>query len=395
MAAITNHPPDIGSYRKIKLWLNKGGYWEVRWADADAGYATKKQSTKTKIRAEAEAYLAAFCADIRGQVTAVAQALAPTVDDLCRRWLAMATGAGKTDQSAILGAIRRQLGHLAADRIDDQVLQDYASGRNVTGGTIRRELGALRTVLIWAAKQKLISRDDVPNFGDHMPPDNPPRTKFLDLNQEQFLWDQAMVVRDHRVMMFTALGLETAARREAIVDLTWDRVDLSLGQIDYRVPGRKVSKKRRVRVPISDRLMPVLKEAWLRAPKGAGGQAIGYVITGDQTRVLPKSMSTAYGRFTAKIGLGWVSPHVLRHSWASLAAMNGVSLWDIAQVMGDTIAMIERTYLHLTPGHLRSAINHKGTTGKSKPMPKRQTHRKIERLRTSSPLAGGAIERWK
>lgn len=362
MAPQPNHPPDIGDYRKIKLWLNKGGYWEVRWADASAKFATKKQSTKTKIRTEAEAYLSLFCADARGQAAAVARAQVPTVDELCERWRAAAIAAGKSDQNAILRAIGRQLGHVAGSAVDETLLQDYAQQRAgaVTGGTIRRELGALRTVLIWAAKQRLISRDDVPpNFGDHMPPDNPPRTKFLDLTQEQYLWDQAMACQDRRVMLFTALGLETAARREAIVDLTWDRVDLGLGQIDYRVPGKRVTKKRRVRVPISDRLMPVLKEAWLRAPKGPGGQAVGYVVTESQARMLPKSMSTAYHRFTTKIGLSWVSPHVLRHTWASLAAMNGVSLWDVAQVMGDTIAMIEQTYLHLTPGHLKSAINHK------------------------------------
>jgi integrase len=62
------------------------------------------------------------------------------------------------------------------------------------------------------------------------------------------------------------------------------------------------------------------------------------------------------------LGVPWVTPHVLRHTWASLAAMNGVSLWDIAQVLGDTIATVEANYLHLTPGHLRGAINHKTRT---------------------------------
>jgi hypothetical protein len=115
MAAQSNHP-NIGAYRQIKLWLNKGGYWEVRWADADARYATKKQSTKTKIRVEAEAYLAAFCADIQAHCQAVTQASVPTVDELCGRWLAMATGAGKTDHRYILVPLRRLLGHHAGVR---------------------------------------------------------------------------------------------------------------------------------------------------------------------------------------------------------------------------------------------------------------------------------------
>lgn len=367
--ATTSHHPSIGDYRKIRLHPvpNAGGYWEVWWTDHAAGSVTRKQSTKTKIRSEAEAYLRAFCDDVRAQTPGVAAAPAvPTVDELCGRWLVYAAGAGKTDQRYILAALRRDLGHHPADRIDEALLQDYGAQRKATDGTIRRELGALRTVLNWAARGRLIPRE-VPSFGGVLPPDNPPRTRFLDPAQEQELWDKAMQSRDPRVKLFVALGLETAARRTAICELTWDRVDLKLGQINYQVAGARITKKRRVRVPISDRLLPVLQEAWLQAPKDAGGQATGPVVT----KILPRDMSRVFMRFTRKAGLEWVTPHVLRHSWASLAAMNGVSLWDIAQIMGDTIAVIERAYLHLTPGHLRSAINHKAAAGKTAPAPAR------------------------
>jgi integrase len=359
MAATTDRQ-DIGSTRKIRLHHkpNKGGYWEVWWTDHAAGFITCKQSTKTKDIAEAQAYLAAFCDDARARERAVVQARVPSVEELCRRWLVAAITAGKTDGRFVLAAIRRAFGHVAGDQVDSGMLAEYAQQRQASCGTIRRELGALRTVLIWAAKQRLIGRAQVPGFVD-MPPDSPPRTRFLDSAQEQYFWDQAMGWRDRRVRMFVALALESAARRGAIVELTWERVDLRLGQIDYRVPGRRETKKRRVRVPISDRLMPILKEAWLQAPKDPGGQAGGYVVTGSQDKVNPQTMSSAFRHFAEAIGMEWVSPHVLRHSWASLAVMNGVSLWDIAQVMGDTIAVIEKTYLHLTPGHLRSAINHK------------------------------------
>jgi integrase len=130
-------------------------------------------------------------------------------------------------------------------------------------------------------------------------------------------------------------------------------VDLAQGTIDYRVPGRRVTKKRRVLVPISDRLTPVLEAAWLEAPKDMDGRATGRVL--GSTGCLRR----AFWVMCHTLGVPWVTPHVLRHTWASLAAMNGVSLWDIAQVLGDTIATVEANYLHLTPGHLRSAINHK------------------------------------
>ena len=49
------------------------------------------------------------------------------------------------------------------------------------------------------------------------------------------------------------------------------------------------------------------------------------------------------------IGLPWVTPHVMRHTFASLLAINSVSLFKIAKWMGDTLATTEKYYAHLVP----------------------------------------------
>jgi integrase len=365
MATSTNRP-DIGTYRKIRLRANAKGYWEVWWTDATGNsYLTRRESTKTKDRTEATAYLDQFCADARAQAV-TGPAPAATVEELCRGWLDFVEIHGKAVVGGYaLAAIRRELGHYPAGQLDGVVLQDYARARKRSQGTIRRELSALRTVLIWAADQRRISRDDVPIFKGVIPASGPPRTKFLDGPQEKQLWEAALrwgspgyghdradrATAATRVMLFVALGLETAARRGAILDLTWDRVDLGRRTIDYQVPGQRLTKKRRVQgVPISDRLLPVLKEAWLRAPKDTGGKAQGRVIG---TRYI----AGPFARFTREVGMEWVTPHVLRHTWGSLKAMKGIPLSDIAKGMGDTVATIEATYLHVTPDHMRAVFN--------------------------------------
>ena len=45
----------------------------------------------------------------------------------------------------------------------------------------------------------------------------------------------------------------------------------------------------------------------------------------------------------------WVTPHVMRHSFASLLAINGVSLFKIAKWLGDTLRTTEKHYAHLAP----------------------------------------------
>jgi integrase len=58
-------------------------------------------------------------------------------------------------------------------------------------------------------------------------------------------------------------------------------------------------------------------------------------------------------RITPQIGF-----HILRHTWASLAVMNGTPLMVVAKNLGhrDT-RMCEAHYAHLSPGHLRDAIH--------------------------------------
>ena len=52
-----------------------------------------------------------------------------------------------------------------------------------------------------------------------------------------------------------------------------------------------------------------------------------------------------------------VSFHVLRHTWASLAVMNGMPLLVVAKNLGHTdTRMVERHYGHLAPNYVADAV---------------------------------------
>jgi integrase len=52
-----------------------------------------------------------------------------------------------------------------------------------------------------------------------------------------------------------------------------------------------------------------------------------------------------------------ISFHSLRHTWASLAVMNGTPLMVVAQNLGHAdVRMVTQHYAHLSPGHVRDAI---------------------------------------
>ena len=51
-----------------------------------------------------------------------------------------------------------------------------------------------------------------------------------------------------------------------------------------------------------------------------------------------------------------VTPHVLRHTCATMLLQLGVSVYDVAGVLGASEDVVRRTYGHHAHDHLRSAV---------------------------------------
>jgi integrase len=236
-------------------------------------------------------------------------------------------------------------------------------GRPAKPATIRRELVQLLACFNWCADSKerraLISPADVPGFA--LPSGGQPRDRWLrEAEVERLLKAAAAPVgRMSRVERFLWLALETAGRKQALLDLTWDRVDFETGVIHLALPGRKETKKRRASVPISKALLPVLKrayeerindrvldhgaEVWAAVQSVAARAGFGPPQGVRQTGTKPKATG--------------ISPHVMRHTAATHMARRGVPLFLVAKVLGDTIATVEKTYAKHAPDDLRGAVD--------------------------------------
>jgi len=269
--------------------------------------------------------------------------------------------------------------------IDDEVVGQYVAkrtsgrlGRKARPSTVRRELVAMRSCINWCAhpKRKLLDPAAVPQFD--LPESAEPRDRWLKDDEVQRLLAGAEALRRGdklaRVELFLWLALETAARKQAILELTWDRVDFETRVIHYNVPGRAQTKKRRADVPISAALLPVLQRAhaeWAKACEDAANDKTkklkkpGPIVMGSngpiwasvQWAAIKAGFSdqvTPHGKKPKATG---VSPHVLRHTAATHMARRGVPLWIIAKILGNSLAMIEKTYAKHCPDDLRAAIN--------------------------------------
>jgi integrase len=249
--------------------------------------------------------------------------------------------------------------------IDSYVLKRTTGrlGKRVKPQTCRKELTTLFSALRFCTLKpnalisaSLIEAVVLPDSGE-------PRDRWLKLDEMQRLLGAAARLRRgpklSRGERYLWLGLETAARKQAILDLTWDRVDFEAGVIHYDVPGRKKTSKKRAAVPMSKALRPVLERAYaerendlVMSNKGAVWATVQLIaIEAGFGGVRPALLRSEKPKATG------ISPHVLRHTAATHMARRGVPLWMIAKILGNTLAMVERVYAKWAPDNAAATVD--------------------------------------
>ena len=191
-----------------------------------------------------------------------------------------------------------------------------------------------------------------------MPPRPPARTRWLTRGEIDRL---VLGAASPHIKLFVVLAYHTMARAGAILDLTWDRVDLDRRLITYDRPGRQRSNKRRATVPIN-----VVALAELQAAREVA--VTNHVIEFRGQRV--ESIKHGFARACERGAIEDCSPHTLRHSSITQMVLDGIPVGQIARFAGDTEAMIERVYGHHHPDYLRAAADAlAGAKGPRRPTP--------------------------
>ncbi|UVK45681.1 site-specific integrase [Mesorhizobium sp. AR07] len=265
-------------------------------------------------------------------------------------------------------------GTLPASNLTQATVDDYADkrmsgllGRKVGSPTVLKELAYIRAALKFCADREFVPSTFVRKLT--LPEPGEPRQRWLREDEIKRLKDAAYEMRIRqggptadrlsRMERFIALALETAGRQQALLDLTWDRVDFEIRVIELDVPGRKKTKKRRATVPISDVLLPVLERAYAERindlvldNKGKCWALLQHVAI--EAGFADDSKRARFGQKPKATG---ISPHVFRHTAATMMARRGVPLWKISKILGNSLAMVERVYAKYQPDDLRDAVN--------------------------------------
>lgn len=221
--------------------------------------------------------------------------------------------------------------------IDEPMARAYRDKRPVGDATARYELMQLSTALGWAA-----ANEKIPARRPIWLPQTPER-KTRHLTRKEFN-DFFYAVKADHARLYVMLGLYTAARPTAILELTWDRVDFMRGTINFTPPGHVRTAKRRTIVPINDELLAALQT-------GYAARTCEHVIErgGKRVACIKKAFQAASERSGVR-----ATPYTLRHTGAVWAAEAGISMDELSQFLGhDDSRTTSKFYARYSPDYLR------------------------------------------
>jgi integrase len=249
-----------------------------------------------------------------------------TVAQLCDEYSARENGKKaatvKSDNSRIKLHIKPQIGRLKVVSITSEQIEDFTRG--LSKGTQGRVLGLLGAIFSYAAKRKL--RPDNPVRGVEKPKETKRNRRLSNAEYAQFgaVLDGTMVSDIFKMLAVTGW------RSSEVKNLRWEECDLerSIATLGDTKTGLSIR-------PLSDVAIEIIRRQKQTGAPYVFDHEHGRPIGNLRSRWIKLNMSSD------------IVPHVLRHSFASLAADLGLADSTIAGMIGHKQQSITSRYLHL------------------------------------------------
>ncbi|MBR5642302.1 MAG: site-specific integrase [Firmicutes bacterium] len=177
---------------------------------------------------------------------------------------------------------------------------------------------------------------------------------FLELDEAQQFVKAALAEPDPKIRSMVLLYLYTGIRMEELCGLEWRDIDFAAQQIHVRrasvyVRGEVVTKPTKTRsgtrVIRADAAVFEALQAYQSQKNGLPEQCV--FTRSDGGPLIPGTTRIWLRRFEEKNGLQTVTPHKLRHTFATLQIAYGTDIRTVAGVMGHSSPMTTLTiYAH-------------------------------------------------
>lgn len=222
--------------------------------------------------------------------------------------------------------------------------------------TVRREFAVLRAAFKHAQRDGLIPY--IPVL--YVPKNGPARKRILTKEElTKLLVAAAQMQGECRwLLRFLLLLVHTAQRKDAVLQLEWDQVDLKARVIDFNNKKITLAERRKGRgvVPINDDLFAYLK-AWR-------GDGCSYICHHDDGKKV-KNIYDTWRKMVRLAGLGRdVTPHTIRHTVATWLVHADEDIRKVQLLLGHkSITTTEAIYVKNDPEEIRGTVGRLGGLG--------------------------------
>ncbi len=250
---------------------------------------------------------------------------------------------------------RRERGKdlLSLTREDVRDFLRWVSEQGLEGRSVARSISTLRSFFKFLLMDGVLKSD--PTASLETPRSWQTLPKFLTFEEIQLLLEQPDVTKDIGVRDRALLELlyATGIRASELVHLKLSDVDLERGIVICLGKG---SKERMVPVGRSAiqwimRYLPI-RQRWL------GQRASGWLFISPRGRPLTRQVLwKLVARYGRAAGLGRVTPHMLRHSFATHLLEHGADLRSVQMMLGHSDLSTTQVYTYITNERLRQVYD--------------------------------------
>lgn len=219
-------------------------------------------------------------------------------------------------------------------------------GRAVSGATVSRELASLRAFYRYWKRQGQVG--DNPAAGISTPRTKHRLPRFLDPAAVAVLLEapSALTPQGRRDRAILETFYSTGMRLSELTQLRWQDIDRVAGLV--RVMGKR--RKQRI-LPLGN---PALNALAVHAAAGAAGPQQPVFCNARGGRLTPRSIERLMAGYIRRVGQEpGLSPHSLRHSFATHLLDNGADLRSVQELLGHASLSTTQIYTHVTAERLK------------------------------------------
>jgi integrase len=215
----------------------------------------------------------------------------------------------------------------------------------VSASTVHNELSVLRHVLRLARRWGYL--EAVPDLALPKKPEG--RLRYLEKDEMDRLLAACRESRNPYLLTIVVLAIHTGMRRGEILGLEWERVDLAAARMTLLQTKSGRPRGVPINQDVYDALIALEPDSAHRRTGRLFPPQRGAGRRGSQIRV-------AFERALERAKITDFRFHDLRHTAASHLIMRGASLADVKEILGHSTMAMTLRYAHLSPAHLRSAV---------------------------------------